>query len=809
MSQLSVIHKASEPAVPVSSYDYTKWNLPDLIKKRTDVGSTPFIGPCIGGIARPVEQSAAIPGIYPWSMQWANKTGFYSTGTVAVSGTTVTGSGTAWESTGGVPIGAKIGFGSTDPFQITTWYDIADVQTDTTLILGTSPGTISAGTSFVINRQLQIDWVFLADNATAAATRRIQLYTFNRETSVYSWRGFVTLTFPTATNHTIKGIRMTYKKYTDGTVTVSGANVTGSGTAWQTSKMTKAQSTVAGSRIGFGSKDPTQIKTWYYINALTSDTALTICTNAAGTLTAANITVAAGSDYVIEDLRAIVVTTNATAANGGLFVAKGLCFDKFTTGGTTILGTATTGFADDQTNVYWIGDASTNTNTAGVGLALEPESSWTSQFAYVLDTTGGIKVYKYNIRGALSITTGAAAPYKDISQYVLQTGSQAVTGTVSVTNNGRFAITSHGPISGSGGIYFVTTTRVYGIPTANITSGSTTFLTYTMTEVPPGSTTTFAVTGGFACIEYASTIDRFVITSTGAAGVRSYITQFRTDAGQADHIFLTDDKQIDQSTADANTTPHPTILAVTQTPWAEGGILHLAGVGTTAQTNLLHAVPIGVDWTYAATTGQRLITPAFATPNCSKYVTVFAVRDNIIGNDIIGKRADAMRFYYRTSGITDNSGSWNLITEPNDLTGVAGATMIQFMVEFKGISDFCVPARLFLVGVVYEDTSTDSHFTPSAGKTDIANKRFAWKFSSAFGSAVPRMKVQLYNADTGALLLTDDTTTLAGTWEKSTNGGSTWGAYNTTNKSNETTYIRFTPASLGDNISVKAVLTQY
>jgi hypothetical protein len=66
----------------------------------------------------------------------------------------------------------------------------------------------------------------------------------------------------------------------------------------------------------------------------------------------------------------------------------------------------------------------------------------------------------------------------------------------------------------------------------------------------------------------------------------------------------------------------------------------------------------------------------------------------------------------------------------------------------------------------------------------------------------------LYNAVTGDLLIDDSTVSPDGTWEKTTDG-TTWSAYGTlSDKSNETTYIRYTPASLGDNIKVRAVLTQ-
>lgn len=50
---------------------------------------------------------------------------YYSSGTVEVSGTSVTGLGTNWIEKR-IPIGARIGFGSTNPEDITTWYRITN-----------------------------------------------------------------------------------------------------------------------------------------------------------------------------------------------------------------------------------------------------------------------------------------------------------------------------------------------------------------------------------------------------------------------------------------------------------------------------------------------------------------------------------------------------------------------------------------------------------------------------------------------------------------------------------------------------------
>jgi hypothetical protein len=143
-----------------------------------------------------------------------------------------------------------------------------------------------------------------------------------------------------------------------------------------------------------------------------------------------------------------------------------------------------------------------------------------------------------------------------------------------------------------------------------------------------------------------------------------------------------------------------------------------------------------------------------------------------------------------------------------DLTGFAASDYIQLMAEFRTIGITCVPNKIHSVSVIYEDNSTDSHYQPSVANSDIANKRFAWRLSGSWGSTVPTLRVRLYDAVSGGILVDDNTASPNGTFEKSTDGGSNWTTYDTSDKTNETTYIRYTPASLGDNIKVRALLTQ-
>lgn len=799
MAKRVIEHIFTGGTVPYASYDSNKTVLGDLIKQYTGgTSADKYAGPVKVAVARPNETSTAVPGVFPHVVRWANKSGYYSTGTISASGTAVTGSSTSWISAG-IPINARIGFGTTDPASVTTWYTITAIGSATSITLQSTAGTIAGGTSYVIDKTMNIDWVFLADNATAAATRRTTLFTFNRDTSVFAWAGFVTHTFSTATNHTIRGMRAVYTTYTTGTVAVATATVTGTSTTWSADRI------FIGSRIGFGSTDPNQITTWYYVNAIGSDTSITIQTNvtASGTGgTAANITISAGTAYVIEEIRILHATSNATTTNGGLYMTGSLSFNDFTNAGTTIAAAAGT---DKVKAVYWLADASTVTNTIADGLAIDDFDTRTQQYCYILDNTATPKVYKYNFRKALTLTSG-----KDTTCLILSTGTQSLTGTVSQANNGRVGTLSHGPGSGVKCLYFATTTRIYRAPISGITGGSTTWAADNMVEVPTGGTGTFTASGAMSSVEISDQIDRLIITTTGAAGIRAYVTKYNTNSDPFDHIFAIDSKQQDQSTADSASVVHLNIQAAVLSVWSESGLVYIARAGTTSPVNQLYAVPLGADWSYAdGSTKQRLYTPALATTNATKLTRMYISHCDFLGSSNLTIPTEPIRVYYRTSGITDNTGSWTLIDASGDLSASTASTTIQFAIEFRTIGTFCLPGRVHNICCVYEDDTTDSHYQPSVAQSSTSSKIFAWRFSTAFGGTVPTLRIRLYNAVTGGLLLDDvSASPTGGTWEKSTNDGGAWSAYDTSDKGNDTTYIRYTPSSLGDNIKVRALLTQ-
>ena len=666
-------------------------------------------------------------------------------------------------------------------------------------------GAVPAAIPQVVNWSSTINWVFFTDQAAVAATRRIQLWTHNKVTSEMTWIGFITLAFPyagTQGTYTITGFQPIYDKYIIGTASSSGTTVTGIGTAWSTSGI------CAGNRIGFGTTDATAVTRWYEIATVNADTTLTL------TESVANL----DGPYVIEDLRmAVCVVNGVTATNGGLFIAKGLKYELFNGGGPVIPAATTT---DNIRANYWLGDASTNTNNATIGCDII-KTDFTTQHLYVLDTVANPFMFKYNIRAALS----GLASGKSLSAFVFKSGAHgALTGAPVQQNNLCIASTYHGGGAGKPCAYFTTATRFYRTAdVTTITSGSTSWAGSNCLEVPPGGLLTHALTGTLKSVVYIPTIDRFVI----ATGTKAYLTKFREDGSQWDRLFLGATTQTLQVAADnANTTPWPSYtigspfyLGV-QTVDNTGSTVYMASTGLTNILNFIYAIPIGADWESNSIDGswtgakQFMVTPMISTANVDSYVRAYVNCLDILGSTTestrnMGTITEPIRLSYRTSGISDDTGTWILLNNDYDLSTIDPSDSIQLRVEWKVAGNTCIPSRVTALGIIYTDLSTDIHFQPSVGQSSITNKQFAWRLSTAFGTVIPRLKIRLYDAVAGTLLLVDDSTTRAGTWEKSTDGGTGYATWDTTDKINETTYLRFTPASLGDNLRVRALLTTY
>lgn len=579
-----------------------------------------------------------------------------------------------------------------------------------------------------------IDWVFLAEGGAAAATRRFVLYEFNRASGQFNWKGYITATFPTTTAHTIRGFRVQRDLHTGGTVAVSGTGVTGTGTGFQTERV------ATGSRIGFGSTDPNAITTWYEIASIANDGSLT--------LTGAAPTLPAGTPYVIEELRFAVTTTNATATNGGLFILKGLRPELFLFNGTTIPAATT---VDNARAVYWLADAATLTNTAAAGCAVKARDNFQTHYCYVLNAG---KVYKYNMRAALTLTAGKASLVSGTD--VIVTGTQTLSGTLKQNNNGRIAVLNHGPGAGVQCLYFVTTTCVYRALESSITAGNATWVADQMLEVPPGSSNTIPTSASLDAIEITETLDRLVVLTN--AGYRKYLTQYRTDGSSWDMVWGSNTQLLDQTASDTGVPVTMADQSSSWTCWVEAGVCYMVRASSYISNNQVYAFPMGADWLFAPTTGHRLITPAISTPNALKYDRLYVRDVGMVGSAQYGVSAEPYRVYARTSGISDNSGGWTLLDSSLNLGGMAGAAQIQFAFEFRTVGFTCVPARITGLCVTYDSGDyLPTGMEWSLNDSDTTSNIIGFAQTAVLGG-VPNLQIDFFREDTDANVLTQQST---------------------------------------------------
>ena len=674
----------------------------------------------------------------------------HDTGTVSTSGssTTITGASTAFQSEG-ISVGARIGFGTTDPTAVTTWYEITAIASDSSLTIN-APVTLASSTPYVIEE------IRIALGITASSL-------------VIQGGLFL-----------IKGLN--YDTFTGGGTVIPQAT------------------TVDGIRASYLLKDAV------FNGNQTATVTVTIATPAVMTLNSHGLE---EGDIVCFTTTGALPTGLAASATTTLtrYYVRNPTANTFNLS-TTLTG-ALVNTSGSQSGTHTIHHASsmlcaTVTDGGFVSFTDHPVYMVT---AATPDTT----IIKYNIRAAL--TVGAYGSLPNISNgvtpsaYVLKTKTLAVIGTISQLNCGRIFTVNHGAAAGSESLYFCTTTRVYRCPVANITAASTNYFGDAgMLEVPPGGVATYSATANMSSVDYSNNIDRlFIPTAAGRFG--THVTQYNTSADNFDKTIGANLTRLKLATTQTGASDG-LFPQATLTLWTIDGWMFAIPSTTTTGLNWLYIWPFGADAFYNSSTNQHVITPKLATTGASKLYHVYVDHQEYAGTYGLGFPVETYKLWYRTTGIDDNSGSWTEVPVGADMTSVLPDDYIQFKIAFDIMGELCVPTRIYSICCTYEDSSQDSHYQPSLSKSSTASKIFAWKQVSAWGTDIPDMRLRLYDASTEVELL-NDTVNLSsyGTWEYSTSGTS-WSPWSSP-ADNVGNFIRYTATGFGySGVTVRALLTQ-
>lgn len=668
----------------------------------------------------------------------------HTTGTVSTSGssTTINGSGTGFTSER-IAVGARIGFGTTDPTAVATWYEITAITDNTTLTINAAVN-LSPSTSYVIE---EVRIIVACTNATLI-------------------NGGI---------HYIKGLN--YSTFSTGGTTIPEAT------------------TVDNIRASY-------LLTDARINGAATQT-FTVTIASPGVFTVNNHGLRNGDVVILTTTGAL--PTGLTAATTQYFVVNAAA--------NTFQLSATLGGAAINTTGTQSGTHTLHSHAKNVAatLALDDEVSKTDHSVYLVSTYAtSCSITEYNLRAALTVGAMGSLPNlasgTSSSAYILSTTTQAVTGTPSQVNGGRIFTVNHGPASGIKSLYFTTTTRIYRCPSSNITDASTNWIEDAMLEVPPGGTVTYVISNNLSQVDYSSLVDRlFIPLNSGKLG--TYVTPYFTDGSQFEKYIGSN--QVRQK---LTTTPIGAVDGLfpqaVLTIWTESGWLFAVPNTATTGANLLFVIPIGADSAYNSTSNQHIITPKLATPGATRLYRAYVDHQEYAGTAELGFPVESYKLWYRTTGIDDNTGAWTPLPVGSDLSAASPGDYIQFKIAFDIMGELCVPTRIYSICCVYEDSSQDSHYQPSLTFSSAVNRRFAWRQVVAWGSNIPNLRLRLYNASTGFLVLDDEVDVSAsGDFEYSADNGATWSPWDSTQDSIGN-YIRYTADTLPNNITVRAILTR-
>jgi hypothetical protein len=582
-------------------------------------------------------------------------------------------------------------------------------------------------------------WIFGNDSSTAAATRKVYLYTFVPSTNTITFRGVIIMTFPLAGNTTTTGLKAVLTNYTTGTVGVSGTAVTGSGTVWNTGLS-------VGSRIGFGSTNPDDITTWYQISAIGSDTSIT--------LTSSGGTISAGTSYVIQDLMILTVGRNSSTPNNGstVYLVKGLRFETFTNPATTIPAATT---VDKIRAVYGFGNQFPTNALGPCGIGVGDFVSWTEQNAFgnMQDTTTNSSRFQYvNFRQALTSLSGGV-----LANTISMTAGQVMTNIGFPNNNKIGSLPS--VYSGETCMFWYNQTNVYATKLSDIlTNNNTVFYSLNITESVPGGLNTNATGGAINGVDILPSIDKVLVSTVNG---NIYITGLVGGAFDR-RISLSSLQQINpQRNLSLPIFPHLISSFASSFSSNDGWLFWNYTTGTTTTLSGFSVYPIVADLEYVSSVNNRIICPKInlvTTP--MKFYRVLANHVKNIGDDLYGVTPDMYEIQYRTTGIDDDSGAWTDVPQNGDLSTVTPTSAIQFGFLFRTGGVASLPARILSLSFLYENQEgLPSQFRWNESDFNLYNSTFAWVQVQNFGTyIVSGLKIDIYRADTDALVLTQSST---------------------------------------------------
>ena len=542
----------------------------------------------------------------------------------------------------------------------------------------------------------------------------------------------------------------------------------------------------------------------------------------------ASINYSAGTPYVIEDLRFYAGRLGNNTSQYGTYNIKGVKITDFVSGTTNINATTNGYYGINARTCYWLPLTLNSSNYQTFGLVLDDKVNYTSQYLYQLNYNN-LTIFYRDVRKLFRLTSTSTIVYPE---FLFNTTIGFDSG-LQTYNNPIISTMQSGSASGIKSMYYPRTGSIRQIPMGNIQNNINPLSfpnSQLVSEIPPGGTTTYPSNNAFFNLSYMPEIDRLIISTNGTAS-KSYITQFNTTyiapslvstfwsrdeynklsyENSFERSFLVNNQQLQGPLSNINAPKYPDTQGTT-VPFIrsnEGWLHYNRGVATTE--NIIYSIPLSADEQYVSTSNNVIITPKYVIPNLISITGFYLNTLKEIGSGVFSQSPEPIFTDFRTIGIDDNSGSWTTFNGVDDLNGLlcnntTNSITIQFRIRFRVAGINCYPNRLYGFTFTYEDDTIDSHYSSSVSKSSLSSKIFAFNQISLFGGTIPDMRVRVYNANTGEIILYDTVTdSNLGVWEYSTDG-TNWNPWSFSADS-VGNYIRYTANYLPSNYKLRVGL---
>lgn len=518
----------------------------------------------------------------------------------------------------------------------------------------------------VIRYTKNLDYLFTTNTSS---TQNIQYMIYNRKENKFYQGGVVNIFFRGTTNMYISDADINIESSSDGYITVSGNTVTGTNTKFNSSGFS------AGSRIGFGSTNPETITEWYEVASIISDTSLTL------TETLSKI-YPPNSPYIIEEV--IMISSNYWNTNpfnlGGVYITKGMNFTFMKHNNTVPFATT----VDRVRATYRIINPGTNLIINGWSLAALPKASNNEHIFYVLIEQGNtMRIACFNAKAPLTLTAGEST-----SAFKYMTKSYDC---INTADGIRMFCLPFGPGRNKYSIYF--------------RSGSATVLQRIDLDDIKQDGDLFGQDHGYvrpianafrgfnhlnpSNARYIPNLEQMLFSAT-LNTVVPYDTNYPYHYNEFGEVTY---ENSDYRMPSKDTVSH---LRESSNFNISDGLWYYV-----ANQYKLGVFPGEADWRFASRNNARIITHSIDTSHITKFNKLLVHHPEVLGSHDLGSMPEPFRVYFRTEGISDDSGDWCLLNDSFDMSFITPKDNIQFMFEFRVLGRASVPNRIYGLSISY------------------------------------------------------------------------------------------------------------